>query len=310
MPMAPGMTIHLWPSVARWLLRPTRGLGSAPLPRRRHRRRVAPSYLALLRVEFARFTPTADRGRPPASSLWHWSSPHGGRALPATLRWGARTFLAPRPGEPGRGSRSSDRLAGRGNLHPSAQRSGRRTTSAGPPAATRSMASLARASAAWFSRRGTWPAVQRSRPPSVRRADVQSGINFTSLTRQRPVSCSTMSFESSSRCTSRAPRSRASSRARTTPVYSATLLVWTPRYSEIVASGTAASSRASARRRSYRTAPSDAGPGLPRAAPSVRMTNPRRVAWSEGAGSSAHGRRGWLRSVAPRWPGSPPGSPA
>ena len=29
------MAIHLWPPVARRLMRPTRGLGSAPLPRRR-----------------------------------------------------------------------------------------------------------------------------------------------------------------------------------------------------------------------------------------------------------------------------------
>src|SRR5207342_1580788 len=56
---------------------------------------VAPSYLALLRVEFARFTPPAGLRRRSASSLWHWSSPHGGRALPATLRCGARTFLTP-----------------------------------------------------------------------------------------------------------------------------------------------------------------------------------------------------------------------
>ena len=28
-----------------------------------------------------------------ASSLWRWSSPHGGRALPASLLCGARTFL-------------------------------------------------------------------------------------------------------------------------------------------------------------------------------------------------------------------------
>ena len=59
------------------------------------RRRVAPSYLALLRVEFARFTPTVGSRRRSASSLWHWSSPCGGRALPATLRCGARTFLTP-----------------------------------------------------------------------------------------------------------------------------------------------------------------------------------------------------------------------
>ena len=66
------------------------------------RPRVAPSYLALLRVEFARFTPIAGLRRRPASSLWHWSSPHGGRALPATLRCGARTFLTPHDGSPHR----------------------------------------------------------------------------------------------------------------------------------------------------------------------------------------------------------------
>src|SRR5919106_4691651 len=32
-------------------------------------------------------------GEPEASSLWRWSSPHGGRALPADLLYGARTFL-------------------------------------------------------------------------------------------------------------------------------------------------------------------------------------------------------------------------
>ena len=66
------------------------------------RPRVAPSYLALLRVEFARFTPVGGLRRRPASSLWHWSSPHGGRALPATLRCGARTFLTPHDGSPHR----------------------------------------------------------------------------------------------------------------------------------------------------------------------------------------------------------------
>ena len=65
-------------------MRPTRGLGSAPLPRTGCPARVAPSYLALLRVELARFTRPAGRCRPPAgSSLWRWSSPHGGRVLPA-----------------------------------------------------------------------------------------------------------------------------------------------------------------------------------------------------------------------------------
>ncbi len=48
---------------------------------------VAPSYLALLRVEFAAFHSAARLATEPAgSSLWHWSSPRGGRALPATLR--------------------------------------------------------------------------------------------------------------------------------------------------------------------------------------------------------------------------------
>ena len=70
------------------------------------RRRVAPSYLALLRVEFARFTPVGDLRRRAASSLWHWSSPHGGRALPATLRCGARTFLTPSTGSPPSPTRS------------------------------------------------------------------------------------------------------------------------------------------------------------------------------------------------------------
>ena len=71
----------------------------------------APSYLALLRVEFARFTPSGGLRRRSASSLWHWSSPHGGRALPATLRCGARTFLTPSVGHPIDDARPSDRLA-------------------------------------------------------------------------------------------------------------------------------------------------------------------------------------------------------
>src|SRR5690242_4487902 len=104
------MAIHLRPPVTRRLLRPTRGLGSAPLPPRRLPAAGAPSYLALLRVEFARFTPPDGLRRRPASSLWHWSSPHGGRALPATLRCGARTFLTPAdcPAD----ARPSGRLAG------------------------------------------------------------------------------------------------------------------------------------------------------------------------------------------------------
>ena len=108
-----GMAIHLGPSVARRLMRPTRGLGSAPLPPPTFPPTGAPSYLALLRVEFARFTPNGGSRRRSASSLWHWSSPHGGRALPATLRCGARTFLTPPTGHPTDDARPSDRLADR-----------------------------------------------------------------------------------------------------------------------------------------------------------------------------------------------------
>jgi hypothetical protein len=83
--------IHLGPPVARRLVRPTRELrrrAGAPA------NRDALSYLALLRVELASFHPVA--GLPATdSSLWRWSSPRGGRALPATLRRGARTFLTP-----------------------------------------------------------------------------------------------------------------------------------------------------------------------------------------------------------------------
>ncbi len=70
-------------------------------PRTRRRRPVharprAPcrsSYLALHQVELARFTRSGRQADPTDSSLWRWSSPRGGRALPATLRRGARTFL-------------------------------------------------------------------------------------------------------------------------------------------------------------------------------------------------------------------------
>ena len=84
---ASGMAIHLRPPVAQRLLRPTRGLGSAPLPHTGRPARVTPSYSALLRVEFAAFHSAGrPESRSTASSLWHWSSSRDGRALPATLR--------------------------------------------------------------------------------------------------------------------------------------------------------------------------------------------------------------------------------
>ncbi len=64
------------------------------------RRAASTPRLGLLRVEFDPFHPLPPRCRTGrrgggSSSLCHLSSPHGGRALPATLLCGVRTFLAP-----------------------------------------------------------------------------------------------------------------------------------------------------------------------------------------------------------------------
>jgi hypothetical protein len=70
-------------------VRPTRGLDEQPAPAR------APGFALLFGLAPAR----ACRVSLPlarASSLWRWSSPHGGRALPASLLCGARTFLGRR----------------------------------------------------------------------------------------------------------------------------------------------------------------------------------------------------------------------
>lgn len=56
------------------------------------------------------FHPARRPGPRADSSLLRWSSPRGGRVLPATLRRGARTFLAPCGRPPG--PRPSDRLTG------------------------------------------------------------------------------------------------------------------------------------------------------------------------------------------------------
>src|SRR6478736_6987324 len=85
------MAIHLGPPVARRLLRPTRGLGSAPAP-------GEPGIALLFGLAPGRACRVSLR-LSPASSLWRWSSPRGGRELPATSRCGARTFLTP-PGCP------------------------------------------------------------------------------------------------------------------------------------------------------------------------------------------------------------------
>src|SRR5207302_2889097 len=66
--------------------RPTRGLSEPPAAT------LTPPFALLFGLAPAR----ACRVSLPlarASSLWRWSSPHGGRALPASLLYGARTFL-------------------------------------------------------------------------------------------------------------------------------------------------------------------------------------------------------------------------
>ena len=66
--------------------RPTRGLSEQPAAARS---RLRPPIRSCSGSSLPRFTPASLR----ASSLWRWSSPHGGRALPASLLYGARTFL-------------------------------------------------------------------------------------------------------------------------------------------------------------------------------------------------------------------------
>ena len=95
--------------VARRLMRPTRGRGDAPLARPPNGRGALLFGLAPGRA--CPFHPARHRRSPAGSSLWRWSSPHGGRVLPATLRRGARTFLVPPP-VARRGPRPSGRLAG------------------------------------------------------------------------------------------------------------------------------------------------------------------------------------------------------
>ena len=257
-------------------MRPTRGLGSAPLPRGR-----SPTGCALLfglapgRV--CRVSPAVPAEAATAdSSLWHWSSPRGGRALPATLRCGARTFLEP-PGRTGAPATIRpprwpvDATATLRWTRPATRPDPERAahlgplTAAAPPARARSIASLASASAAGSgpAARG-WPSSAGSRPAAAS-ASAWSGASFASLTRQRPLSCSTISFESSSRSTSlgaqlarpgRAPGPRRCTRRR----------CWSgrPRYSRDRGQRRARRGRsAPGRAASIRTAPDEAGPGLP-----------------------------------------------
>src|SRR6266550_8224000 len=90
------------------------------------------------------------------------------------------------------------------------------------------------------------------------------------------------SSESMRRSTWEAPRRSASSSAASTALHSATLLVRIPRK-------VASSAKVSPVSASRRMAPSPAGPGLPRAAPSVWIRRRRCGRLEEGAGSGTPG---------------------
>ena len=68
-------------------VRPTRGLSEPPAAAR------TPPFALLFGLAPARACRVSLPPLRRASSLWRWSSPHGGRALPANLLYGARTFL-------------------------------------------------------------------------------------------------------------------------------------------------------------------------------------------------------------------------
>ena len=212
---------------------PRAGQRTSP-PSRLAARRVAPSYLALLRVEFAAFHPGGRSRRTRLCGTGPRLTADGRYPLPCAEELGlSSSRRADRPG-----ARPSGRLAGRPILPRRGCRSGSRRDPLRRPAGGRPTPDrrqrpvdrlVAQRVGGRFWARGTWTAVQRSKPGRRRRTSAWSGWSLASLTRQRPWTCSTMSFESSSRWTSRAPSSAASPSARTTAVYSATLFVWTPR---------------------------------------------------------------------------------
>jgi hypothetical protein len=129
------MAIHLRPAVTRRLLRPTRGLGSAPLPRRRLRADgLRPPIWPCSGWSLPRFTPLADRGR--RRHRHCGTGPRlttDGRYPPPCA---AELGLSSRrtPGRPGGEVRPSDRLADASILPRPGDRPGRR---AGRPGWTR-----------------------------------------------------------------------------------------------------------------------------------------------------------------------------
>ena len=239
--------------------------GERPVGRRRQRK-TEPQAADERRDERERPSParTAARRGPSRPR----SAPRSRAVATMTVQRRARDPTSARSGSP-RPARSRPRSSGCGRpvIARQASRDGGRTA-AGPPARARSIASLHSASAAGSGPAGRGRRVQR-REPGESRADL--GVERLELgvrTRQRPWTCSTISFESRSRSTSRAPSSPARPSARTTAVYSATLFVCDP---EVLRDrgerrGHAGPGRPAARRRS--------GPPRPRPVPGCRA--PRR----------------------------------
>ena len=257
-------------------MQPTRGLGSAPLPPANRgcallfglapgrvcRVSLRPRRAGIVTVALVLASRRTGVTRCPA--LWSSDFPHV-RRLP-----GVRATVRP-PRWPADCRRRSGGAAQPDAAAPQARRPP--PTDAGPPAATRSMRLVREPVGGEFCARGTCVADQRVNPASVASTPPTAACSFASLTRQRPLELLDDQLRVEEQVDlRRRPSRRASSSARTTPVYSATLFVWMPRASEIVASGRAR--RVEGVRTaspSISAAPSDAGPGLPRAAPSVRM---------------------------------------
>ena len=197
--------------VTRHLMRPTRGRGDAPLPRPKPR---TPSYLALHRVELARFTPARRPGRLPARLCG--AGPHlavdGCYPLPRVAVLGLSSCAGP---EPCARDHPAISLA-RSILAPAPHDASRRRRDAGsapgsrPPGAPPRPGRRARG---WPGRRrrGSWHAarggaLQAPKPASSSRAPPRGGrAARASFTRQRPCSCSTMSIESRRRSTDSRP---------------------------------------------------------------------------------------------------------
>ena len=227
------------------------------------RRRVAPSYLALLRWSFP-FHSTRPPA-PPTSIVTVALTSLTSNSVTRHPALRSSDFLTPRDGSPPSDARPSDRLADstvrrRRPSRPSSDRAPPH-----PPPPTGGLHPVDR-----LVRERVRDRVQRarcvradqrsSREASPRAAD-HSGMSLASLTRQRPASCSTMSFESSSRWTSRPPAPGQLERPDDARVLGDVVRLDARGSPRSRRPGPPVSSRASGRARSNSAAPSEAGPG-------------------------------------------------